>query len=104
MCNLLSCSLTLVWLVALQSEEILNLEEWRWALHLPNMSLTPEKYAQALGDLVVDSLDLDRLVEIAGTCKMPKCPEIRLALGTVAAAPVKIAVAKDEAFSFYFHE
>ena len=49
-----------------QSEDVVGLEEWRWALHLPNLTLTPEKYVGVLGDLVAEGLSLDKILEISG--------------------------------------
>ncbi|CAD7697609.1 unnamed protein product [Ostreobium quekettii] len=86
------------------SDDVVDLEEWRWAQHLSNGAMTPEKYASALGDLVTASVDIDKVLEMAETSKIPKCPDLKLSLGPPLSAPVKIAVAKDDAFSFYYHE
>lgn len=59
-------------------------------------------------DKVKKEIDIDRIIEISTLAKVPKCPETNLTDMTNPTPDdfdkVKIAVAKDAAFSFYFHE
>ena len=86
-----------------------GLEEWRWDQpqqwqHSHANGPVAEKYANELGELAGKGFDIDKVVAIAATCKLVKGTDVKPRLGSLPATPVKIAVAKDEAFSFYYHE
>lgn len=59
-------------------------------------------YVEALGKMVSEGFDLNRILEIGSTSKLPKCPDVRSTYPRKSA--VRFAVAKDAAFSFYYHE
>lgn len=93
LCNSLS--------MLLQDDKVAVRERYL-GLHKPNEADVPLDHAEQLGQLVEKHVDLDRLLEVAGKAKVPT------------AAPAereesegprpRIAVAKDDAFCFYYAE
>ncbi|GMH36069.1 hypothetical protein BSKO_03937 [Bryopsis sp. KO-2023] len=83
------------------SNNIIGLIERNDRRDSPVEGIPAESYVQALGEMVSSGFDLDTILEIGSTSKLPKCPHVRSAPPKSA---VRIAVAKDAAFSFYYHE
>lgn len=113
------------WGSAVQSDAV-SVPERHLGLHLPADATVPPGLADALADLVSTHVDLDALLELARTAEVPpaSAEQLQLALpapaqadaepagkaaaGSAApppaAAPVRIAVAQDAAFCFYYHD
>ena len=71
-------------------------------LHMPGDEDVPGDYIARLAQLMEDSLDLDRLLEIANRAETPSVavdPPPR-----PAGQRVRLAVARDAAFCFYYTE
>lgn len=83
-------------------------------LHLPGDEGVPRDLSQSLASLCRSHVDLDALLALAGSAEVPPpppphpaaTPAAACALAGAAAAgpPVRIAVARDAAFSFYYQE
>ena len=52
---------------------------------------------------IAQDLNTSKFIEIATTAKVPKCPDDDVT-SLASQDTVKIAIAKDAAFSFYYHE
>lgn len=71
-------------------------------LHKPNEADVPGNHAELLGQLVEKHLDLDRLLDVAGRAEVPAA---EIAEPELPQGPrPRIAVAKDDAFCFYYAE
>ncbi|KAL4425481.1 hypothetical protein ABPG75_009497 [Micractinium tetrahymenae] len=88
--------------------DAVSVPERHLGLHLPADPTVPAGLADALADLVSTHVDLDALLELARTAEVPPAPaealELPLPASAPAARPVRIAVAQDAAFCFYYHD
>ena len=87
--------------IDLQDDSV-TIKERHLGLHKPSDADVPNDHAELLGRLVEKHGDLDQLLEVAGQAQVPETlqPEI-----TVPEGPKpRIAVAKDDAFCFYYAE
>ena len=87
-------------------------------LHMPADETVPPNVVEALAELVSTHVDLDALLAMAGTAEVPPLPEGAASAPEPAGAaateqqpeqqqqqqPVRIAVAHDAAFCFYYHD
>lgn len=110
---ILACSLLPA---ALQNEGVV-IPERHLGLHMPADETVPPNVVEALSELVSTHVDLDALLAMAATAELPQLPEgaadapepagaaasMQLAVVTQQ-PPVRIAVAHDAAFCFYYHD
>jgi cobyrinic acid a,c-diamide synthase len=85
---------------AIGRDPALALQERHLGLATPAESPGVEQAIAAIRRTVASSLDLDRLLELAGGA--PDLPTFSAPAGTSAAPDVRIAVARDSAFGFYY--
>lgn len=90
---------------SLQSDAV-SVPERHLGLHLPGDATVPAGLTDALADLVSTHVDMDALLELARSAEVPPAPEdqLQLAAPAPAAPAVRIAVAQDAAFCFYYHD
>lgn len=80
------------------------LRERHLGLHRPCDKDVPTDHSARLGSLIQKHLDLDQLLQVAGRAKVPPPPPPVLPPTPPEGPPVRIAVAKDAAFCFYYAE
>ncbi|KAI9190753.1 cobyrinic acid A,C-diamide synthase [Polychytrium aggregatum] len=83
-------------------ESRVQIPERHLGLHLPTDFQSTE-YINKLGDLIEKHLDLDQLLEVSVLPDLDLVAEIEHPLAG-SLAPVRIGVAKDEAFCFYYQD
>lgn len=102
----------------LQNEAVV-IPERHLGLHMPADETVPPNVVEALAELVSTHADLDALLAMAATAEVPALPEGAADAPEPAGAaadeqpaagaqqqqpPVRIAVAHDAAFCFYYHD
>ncbi|MEJ2452697.1 MAG: cobyrinate a,c-diamide synthase [Candidatus Thiodiazotropha sp.] len=88
---------------ALQADEQLQIDERHLGLIPSNESASSEAVIDHLAQSVRQSVDLDRLLRIAADSEsIPTLPSLQNTLYSTASAPVRIGIARDKAFGFYY--
>ncbi len=100
----------------LQNEGVV-IPERHLGLHMPADETVPPNVVEALSELVSTHVDLDALLAMAATAELPQLPAGAAAAPEPAGAaasvqptaraqqpPVRVAVAHDAAFCFYYHD
>lgn len=89
-------------LLVAQSNSVVSMVEQCAQSMDSDKSVPTATYVEALGTMVSEGVNLDKILDISSTSKLPRCPDVRSTkMQTVG---VRLAVAKDAAFSFYYHE
>lgn len=83
-------------------DERIAVKERYLGLHKPGEDDVPSDHAEQLGNLVEAHVDLDRLLELAERAEVPSVSQAEVR--TVEGPKPRIAVAKDDAFCFYYTE
>lgn len=78
------------------------IKERHLGLHRPHEADVPKDHTEQLGLLVEQHIDLDKLLEVAGQAHVPESPQPCVSSPT--GPRPRIAVAKDDAFCFYYAE
>ena len=81
----------------------MTIKERHLGLHKPSDADVPSDHAELLGQLVEKHVDLDRLLEVAGRAQVPELKE-KSEISAPKGPKPRIAVAKDDAFCFYYAE
>ena len=83
-------------------DDSVTIKERHLGLHKPSDEDVPCDHAEQLGQLVEKHVDMDMLLEVAERAQVPEVqqPEIKMPEGP----KPRIAVAKDDAFCFYYAE
>lgn len=74
---------------------------------MPDDGSLPDDYIDRLASLVEEHMDLDGILEVAAQANVPACKASTLAVARASSLPsarVRIGVARDAAFCFYYHE
>lgn len=80
----------------------MTIQERHLGLHKPTDADVPSDHAEQLGQLIEKHVDLDRLLEVAERAQVPAVEQPK---ATIPQGPKpRIAVAKDDAFCFYYAE
>lgn len=86
----------------------IEIPERHLGLHMPQDDTLPQNYISRLADLVESHVDLDAILAAAAMCEPAVYAESQLFRSTVlsplAPKQVRIGVARDAAFCFYYHE
>ena len=61
-----------------------------------------ERHIERIGRRVAEQVDLDQLINIAAACDIPKAPATAPSSITPLEQPLRIGIARDEAFGFYY--
>ena len=86
---------------SLQDEKV-AVKERHLGLHKPNEADVPDNHAELLGQLVEKHVDLDRLLEVAEQANVPTVEQS--SPSSPDGSRPRIAVARDDAFCFYYTE
>lgn len=95
----------------------LAVAERHLGLHMPGEEGMPSNYFDQLADLMEEHLDLDKILEQAGEAKPPLSTSLGMAVRvgdgedgegglrvmSAGGRAVRVGVAKDQAFCFYYH-
>eukprot|EP00929_Paragymnodinium_shiwhaense_P070475 TRINITY_DN35686_c0_g1_i7.p1 TRINITY_DN35686_c0_g1~~TRINITY_DN35686_c0_g1_i7.p1 ORF type:complete len:1087 (-),score=152.60 TRINITY_DN35686_c0_g1_i7:56-3316(-) len=77
------------------------MKERHLGLHMPRQG---DEHVQELGALLASHVDLDQLLQLASSAVMPLAPPAAAVSSTRRLPPVRIAVARDDAFCFYYED
>ena len=92
--------------VTLQDDS-LTVDERYLGLHMPSEIQQYEEHIGKLADVLAKHIDLEKVLSIAATAQVPAppvSPQRSLKQKASGQAPVRLAVARDLAFGFYYHE
>ena len=89
----------------LQDDSIVIKERYL-GLHMPHEMSALQAHLAKLADLVEAHLDMEQVFQTAATAQVPPLPGRKKATGHVqnGRQHVRIGVAKDDAFAFYYNE
>ncbi|KAK9828636.1 hypothetical protein WJX72_001237 [[Myrmecia] bisecta] len=87
-------------------DDSVTVKERYLGLHMPGDEDTPKEYIGKLASLVADNVDMEALLEVAATADvpMPTTPLPASVRGPSLGQRLRIGVAKDAAFGFYYFE
>ncbi len=90
---------------ALQDDSIVIKERYL-GLHMPHEMQALQSHLAKLADLVEAHLDMEQVFQTAATAQVPPLPSRKKATGHLqnGRQHVRIGVAKDGAFAFYYNE
>jgi cobyrinic acid a,c-diamide synthase len=87
---------------AIQADSRLQIDERHLGLMPSNERETSEQIIQLLADTVAAHVDIDKMIEIAAKASMPTIISPRFSAYSPINNPLKIAIARDKAFGFYY--
>ena len=89
---------------AIGRDQALEIPERHLGLVPANEAAMPDAMIARLAAAVSAGVNLERIIEIAGTCKSPLAETESSVISTRPDADVRIAIARDAAFGFYYQD
>jgi cobyrinic acid a,c-diamide synthase len=87
---------------AIQSDSRLQIDERHLGLIPNNESDTSEQIIQLLADTVEQHIDIEKVIDIAARSSTPRTNTLRFSSYSLPKNPLRIAIARDKAFGFYY--